>query len=446
MPGPGCRCQSPRRSSANSPASVITSACNGRSRRAPRSPPSSASARRSTTTGTSRASVTGMTRAWATWPPATRRSSRVSAKTGTTRRPAARPMLISRLGCWPRSSGRWRPGARWSWPLTASRSSPSRARAGDPARADLAAGHGPGLADRRRGLGRWRNVGPVRQRHQPPALIGVPPSLDRLPDRPIRHTDGCGILATWTSDRTAGPPMGYAGDVGPSDAYAALQADADALLVDVRTAAELIYVGLPDLSAIGKRVIPLEWQRFPDGALNESFVHELREAGVDEGAPIYFLCRSGVRSAAAAKAATAAGLGPAYNVSDGFEGPLGHDGHRTVSGLEGRRTAVEAGMRRAAAGHAGDPRRPGPQQLRRDLRGAVPDLGLRLLVARRRRRRPSRTRSTASSTRATATPRCACSRSGCGCWRAPRRASPRRPACPRSSSRWPRSWARATGS
>ena len=126
--------------------------------------------------------------------------------------------------------------------------------------------------------------------------------------------------------------MGYAGDVGPSDAYAALQADANALLVDVRTAAELIYVGLPDLSAIGKRVLPLEWQRFPDGALNERFVEELREAGVDEGAPIYFLCRSGVRSAAAAEAATAAGLGPAYNVSDGFEGPLGHDGHRNVTG------------------------------------------------------------------------------------------------------------------
>jgi len=126
--------------------------------------------------------------------------------------------------------------------------------------------------------------------------------------------------------------MGYAGDVDPREAYAALQSDADAHLVDVRTAAELIYVGLPDLTQIGKRVIPLEWQRFPDGARNERFVEELREAGVGEGAPIYFLCRSGARSAAAAAAATAAGLGPAYNVSDGFEGPLGPDGHRTVTG------------------------------------------------------------------------------------------------------------------
>ena len=124
----------------------------------------------------------------------------------------------------------------------------------------------------------------------------------------------------------------YAGDVDPANSYAALQASADAVLVDVRTAAEWSYVGLPDLSHIGKRVIPIEWQRFPDGALNGSFLEQLRHAGVAEGVPIYFLCRSGVRSVAAAKAATAAGLGPAYNVSDGFEGPLDHDGHRTVAG------------------------------------------------------------------------------------------------------------------
>jgi len=126
--------------------------------------------------------------------------------------------------------------------------------------------------------------------------------------------------------------MSYAGNVDSSDAYAALKADADAVLVDVRTSAEWSYVGVPDLSKIGKRVIPLEWQRFPDGALNRSFVEQLREAGVGEGAPIYFLCRSGVRSAAAADVATAAGLGPAYNVSDGFEGPLDLEGHRTVAG------------------------------------------------------------------------------------------------------------------
>jgi rhodanese-related sulfurtransferase len=126
--------------------------------------------------------------------------------------------------------------------------------------------------------------------------------------------------------------VSFAGNVTPIDTYVALQTDADSVLVDVRTAAEWSYVGQPDLTPIGKRAVFLEWQRFPDGMLNASFVDQLREAGVSEGVSIYFLCRSGLRSAAAAEAATAAGLGPAYNVSDGFEGPLDDDGHRTVMG------------------------------------------------------------------------------------------------------------------
>jgi rhodanese-related sulfurtransferase len=126
--------------------------------------------------------------------------------------------------------------------------------------------------------------------------------------------------------------VSYAGDVPPQEAYAALESDPAAVLVDVRTSAEWSYVGLPDLTGLGKRVLPVEWQRFPDGSVNERFLDQLRDAGVTEGAPIYFLCRSGVRSAAAAEAATRAGFGPAYNVADGFEGPLDGQGHRSVSG------------------------------------------------------------------------------------------------------------------
>jgi rhodanese-related sulfurtransferase len=126
--------------------------------------------------------------------------------------------------------------------------------------------------------------------------------------------------------------MSYAGDVSPQDAYAALAADEDAVLVDVRTSAEWSYVGVPDLSALGRRVVFVEWQRFPDGARNGDFVEQLQDAGLPDGAPIYFLCRSGVRSVAAAEAATAAGLGPAFNIVEGFEGPHDEHGHRTVSG------------------------------------------------------------------------------------------------------------------
>jgi len=126
--------------------------------------------------------------------------------------------------------------------------------------------------------------------------------------------------------------MSYAGDVSPQDAYAALAADEEAVLVDVRTTAEWSYVGLPDLTALGKRVVCVEWQRFPDGAVNGDFVEQLQDAGLPDGAPIYFLCRSGVRSVAAAGAATAAGLGPAYNILDGFEGPHDEHGHRSRAG------------------------------------------------------------------------------------------------------------------
>lgn len=125
--------------------------------------------------------------------------------------------------------------------------------------------------------------------------------------------------------------MSYAGDVTPLEAFDALTHDEDAVLVDVRTRAEWDYVGVPQLDPPRSPVLA-EWQRYPNGSLNEGFVDELRAARIAEGTPIYFLCRSGVRSVAAAQAATAAGLGPAYNVLDGFEGPPDASGHRVVAG------------------------------------------------------------------------------------------------------------------
>ena len=125
--------------------------------------------------------------------------------------------------------------------------------------------------------------------------------------------------------------MTYAGDVTPSEAFAAVTESEDAVLVDVRTRAEWAYVGVPQVDSHRAPVL-IEWQQYPDGALNDSFVDELKAAGIVEGTPIYFLCRSGARSISAAEAATAAGLGPAYNVLEGFEGPHDAKGHRTVAG------------------------------------------------------------------------------------------------------------------
>lgn len=126
--------------------------------------------------------------------------------------------------------------------------------------------------------------------------------------------------------------MDYAGDVTPAEAFAAVAGDPDALFVDVRTRAEWTYVGVPDLAGTGREVAFVEWSRYPDGTLNERFVDEVVEAGAAPGTPVYLICRSGVRSVAAAEALTAAGLGPAYNVLEGFEGPHDPDGRRTVSG------------------------------------------------------------------------------------------------------------------
>lgn len=125
--------------------------------------------------------------------------------------------------------------------------------------------------------------------------------------------------------------MTYAGDVTPAEAYAAVTTSEDAVLVDVRTRAEWSHVGVPQLDSRHQPLF-VEWQRYPDGSVNEAFVDDLRALGVAAGTPIYLVCRSGVRSVAAAEAATAAGLGPAYNVLEGFEGPPDADGHRTVAG------------------------------------------------------------------------------------------------------------------
>lgn len=112
------------------------------------------------------------------------------------------------------------------------------------------------------------------------------------------------------------------------ETFAALQSDPGAVLVDVRTDAEWAYVGLPDLAALGKEVHRIPWQIFPAMTVNDSFVASLRAAGLRGEHRLYFLCRSGARSLAAAKAAREAGYGTVFNITDGFEGPLDAAGHR----------------------------------------------------------------------------------------------------------------------
>ncbi|EHI12411.1 rhodanese-like domain-containing protein [Mycolicibacterium thermoresistibile] len=126
--------------------------------------------------------------------------------------------------------------------------------------------------------------------------------------------------------------MSYAGDITPEQAWKLLSDDPAAVLVDVRTEAEWRFVGVPDLTSLGRRALFIEWVR-QDGSLNENFVEELTSSGCKPGSgPVVFLCRSGNRSIGAARAATAAGIEPSYNVLDGFEGDLDEHGHRGRTG------------------------------------------------------------------------------------------------------------------
>jgi rhodanese-related sulfurtransferase len=117
-------------------------------------------------------------------------------------------------------------------------------------------------------------------------------------------------------------------NVPPVRVWEALQKDPKAQLVDVRTDAEWNFVGLPDLSSAGKQVVPIQWQVYPTMARNGAFADQLKEAGFTSEHHIYFICRSGQRSHAAAQAAQAAGFPSAYNVAEGFEGGVDADGHR----------------------------------------------------------------------------------------------------------------------
>ncbi|MBS0337400.1 MAG: rhodanese-like domain-containing protein [Proteobacteria bacterium] len=115
----------------------------------------------------------------------------------------------------------------------------------------------------------------------------------------------------------------YSGALLPQEAHTLMQAGAK--LVDVRTKAELQWVGqVPGAIAV-------EWNSWPGGTPNPDFVPQL-EAHLGKEVPVMFLCRSGGRSHNAAIAAAQAGFREVYNVLQGFEGDKGPDGHRNTLG------------------------------------------------------------------------------------------------------------------
>lgn len=115
------------------------------------------------------------------------------------------------------------------------------------------------------------------------------------------------------------PAAGYAGDVPAELAWQWLQSG-EAVLVDVRTDAEREWVGkVPGAIAVA-------WKQWPGMEANPNFDEQLR-AAVPEGKKVVLLCRSGVRSVAAAQRASGLGM-EAYNILEGFEGDVDANGQR----------------------------------------------------------------------------------------------------------------------
>jgi rhodanese-related sulfurtransferase len=123
--------------------------------------------------------------------------------------------------------------------------------------------------------------------------------------------------------------------INPHDTFEELKNDKNSVLVDVRTFVEFNFVGFVNPAAFGDRMILLPWQLYPemeenpefDNSLEASIAHLIPEFNKSE-IKIFFLCRTGARSDAAAAHALNTGYKNCYNITSGFEGSLNEGSHR----------------------------------------------------------------------------------------------------------------------
>jgi rhodanese-related sulfurtransferase len=113
----------------------------------------------------------------------------------------------------------------------------------------------------------------------------------------------------------------YKGALLPMEAYYVLQEHTQAQLVDVRSRAELDWVGrIPGAAEI-------ELRSYPGMQPNPNFLDQLSDQ-IDKTLPVLFICRSGARSNQAAAMATDMDFVECYNILEGFEGDRDEQGHR----------------------------------------------------------------------------------------------------------------------
>lgn len=124
-------------------------------------------------------------------------------------------------------------------------------------------------------------------------------------------------------ERATSLNLPYKGALTPQEASQLLQENTAALLVDVRSRAELDLVGsIPNAKHI-------EWAFYPGMVANQAFSTQLSEQ-ISKDALIIFMCRTGGRSHNAAVLAASLGYTQAYNMLEGFEGEANALKQRTL--------------------------------------------------------------------------------------------------------------------
>ncbi|WP_189357469.1 rhodanese-like domain-containing protein [Undibacterium squillarum] len=137
-------------------------------------------------------------------------------------------------------------------------------------------------------------------------------------------------ILSHASARATEQQLPYAGAVTPEEAWNLLQQDPSVILIDVRTQAERDWIG--KVSVPEQQHGAVQWSLYPGGTPNPAFLSQLKETVPDKQRCIVFLCRSGVRSRHAAKAATEAGYTQCFDILEGFEGDKDTAGHRKTVG------------------------------------------------------------------------------------------------------------------
>ena len=113
-------------------------------------------------------------------------------------------------------------------------------------------------------------------------------------------------------------------DMHPAKAYELLWSQKDAILIDVRSEVEYLFVGHAETA------IHIPWYQEPGWEINQNFIEQIQEAVGHHARPIVFICRNGNRSKEAGRVAEQHGFTQIINVLHGFEGDLDASNRRSL--------------------------------------------------------------------------------------------------------------------